>query len=159
MEQVMDEMADETENEMAEEAAPKPAVNTAHKIASWVEESPAFWWMDNRRDYNQSLISAAPVSFIILLLVWLVFGFRFPCLDVTFFVIFFSALFFIVLLPIADLFYAMGPRAEVRLGPSDPDAFRRRAFFSAKALFLFIIYLPVVVSLIWTATGHSITMC
>jgi hypothetical protein len=124
--------------------------------ANEAEQSADAWWRHRRRYYNQTLISAAPLSFMALLLVWLVFGFRFPCRDLTFFVIFFGALFFIILLPIANILYQLGPRTELRLSPQDPMSFRQRWYLSGKIFFLFIIYLPVVVSLIWTATGHPL---
>jgi hypothetical protein len=129
-------------------------------VADEAEQSPDRWWKDQRYRYNLTLISAAPVSFMALLLVWLAFGFRFPCLDITFFVIFFGALFFIILLPIANVCYALGLRTERRFGPQDPLSFRQRLYWLGTGFFLFIIYLPVLVSLIWTATGHPLAeMC
>ena len=90
-------------------------------VAGEAEQSAGAWWAHRRRNYNQTLISSAPWSCIGVLMVWLVFGFRLPCLDVTFFTIFITALLLIATLPLANLYYNFGPVAEERARPPKPS--------------------------------------
>jgi hypothetical protein len=129
-------------------------------IAEEIELSAADWWRHHRRPFNMTLISNAPISFAGLLLLWFAFGFRLPCIDLTFFIIFFGALFFIIALPLANLAYRLGHITEERMQPEDIATFRRRLYATGIWFWLFIIFLPVLANIVWLATGHSLTeMC
>jgi hypothetical protein len=122
-----------------------------------IEQSADAWWEHRRRHFNETLVMNAPISFAALLLIWLIFGFTLPCRDLTFFVIFFGALFFIIALPLANLAYTLGPRSERRSEPADVLAYRRRMYSTGLWFWLFIIFLPVLANLIWLIIGHSLT--
>jgi hypothetical protein len=122
------------------------------------QEPATEWWKSRRRHFNMTLISNAPISFAGVLLIWFLFGFRLPCMDITFCIIFFGALFFIIALPLANLAYGLGPQAENRSQPADVVAFRNRVYKTSLRLWLFVIYLPVIGNIAWLATGHSLTV-
>jgi hypothetical protein len=123
-----------------------------------LEQFAIDWWESRRRHFNMTLISNAPISFAGVLLIWFVFGFRLPCLDITFFIIFFSALFFIIALPLANLAYLLGSKLETGSQPAEIMASRHRLYKTGLCFWLFIIFLPVIVNLAWLATGHSLTV-
>ncbi len=127
------------------------------QIANEMEVSTDAWWETHRRNFNETLVSCAPVSFAGLLLLWFLFGFRLPCRDLTFFVIFFGALFFIIALPLANMAYRIGPMRERSSQPENVVAFRHRLYKTGLWFWLFIIFLPVLANLAWLLTGHSIT--
>lgn len=127
-------------------------------IANEIQQSSNEWWSSRRRHFNMTLISNAPISFAGVLLIWLAFGFRLPCRDLTFFVIFFSALFFIIALPLANLAYRLGPSDENGSQPRDAVASRHLKYNTGLWFWLFIIYLPVIANIAWLATGHSLTV-
>jgi len=126
-------------------------------IANEIEEPADAWWEKRRRHFNETLVTYAPISFAGLLLLWFLFGFRLPCRDLTFFVIFFGALFFIIALPLANMAYRIGPMSERSSQPEDILAFRHRLYKTGLWFWLFIIFLPVLANLFWLFTGHSIT--
>ena len=86
-----------------------------NETTSTMEQSAASWWGMQRRDYNEKLISLAPWAFMALLFTWLILGFRLPCLAITFYSIFIGALCYIAALPLANILYKLGAKAEKTL--------------------------------------------
>lgn len=105
------------------------------------------WWSARRRRYNITLLVAAPVSGVMLLMVWALFADRFPCLEVTAFILFFWGLLFLVGVGLANICYFLGPLGEWIIRPRDVLAFRRLTYGTGVAFSLLLISAPLILNL------------
>jgi hypothetical protein len=100
------------------------------------------WWSTQRRRYNITLILAALVSGISLLVILGLFEERLPCLEITLFTLFGGGLLFALGLALANICYFLGPLSERIIRPRNTASFRRRAYGLGLAFSLLLIFAP-----------------
>jgi hypothetical protein len=111
------------------------------------------WWSAQRRSYNIALVVAAPISGLLLLMVWVLFEDRLPCLEITAFSLLFGGILFLFGLGIANIFYFLGPLSERVVGPRNTTVFRRWVYGIGLAFSLLLIFSPPLVNLLAAILG------
>jgi len=119
--------------------------------------TPKAWWSSRRSLFNRILLSAAPVSFFSLLVVWWVFESRLPSLEITLPSLFLGGIFFLFFFTLANVFYYLGPLTESLISPVRVLRFRRSAFAAGILLCVTFIFFPVIGNLVaaWASSSSE----
>ena len=100
------------------------------------------WWSARRGRYNVTLVLAAPVSGLSLLVIWGLFEDRLPCLEITLLSIFAGVILFAFGLALANICYFLGPLSERIIRPRNTASFRHWVYGLGLAFSLLLVFLP-----------------
>lgn len=108
------------------------------------------WWTRHQLRYNAGLAVAGVLAFI----AYAVVGYGLlPAsaeFEITLFTLLFQAIGYLAMMVVANLFYLLGPLAEIYLKPGDPDHFRRTCYTRG---FCFSVALPFTIPLLLAIEG------
>ncbi|MBN8988722.1 MAG: hypothetical protein J0H42_10785 [Rhizobiales bacterium] len=123
------------------------------EIRGLIESDRKTWWSAGRLRYNITLFIAAPISAVILIVVWWLFEERFPCLEITGFAVILWAALFLFGVGVANICYFLGPFTERLVHPRSTLAFRRRMYGVGVAFSLLLIFSPPILNLFFALLG------
>lgn len=88
------------------------------------------WWRERRKKYNRGLIIAGVLAYICYVLIVSIFhrDDRLAEVEITVFTMIFQGMGYLVMMLIANLFYNLGPLAELICKPRNPLEFRSTLF-------------------------------